>query len=69
MVDLSQFTLPRVMAGLAVLSVIGWVWAIADSDIPASIGILLCAVAPVALLILALYWVNERLAGEPPYQG
>ena len=68
MMELRKITLPQVMAVLAVLSLIGWAWAIADSDMPTGLALLLCGLAPVVLFVLGLYWVLEvwGLGDEKP---
>jgi hypothetical protein len=62
--DLSKVTLPRVIAALALLSLVGWIWFIVNGDMPAAIALLLCGVAPVVLFVLSLHWLNEWAGSE-----
>ena len=59
--DLREITIGRVMAALAVLTVLAWAWAIADSGIPRGIFFLFGVIAPVALFILFLSTVVANM--------
>ena len=61
---LSRITLPRLIALLAILSVLGWTWAALDGDMPVGFAFLLCVASPILLLMLTLYWTLDKGLGD-----